>query len=87
MDQQPVLLILLLPLLSSLGTSPTLATLLLSAGAIVSVHVNDTYFWVVTGFSQIPVSEGIKSLTVMSILQGLTVLALVTVIGSVFPAI
>jgi GntP family gluconate:H+ symporter len=77
----------LLPLLPSLGISPTLATLLVSAGAMVSVHVNDSYFWVVTGFSQISVSEGIKSLTVMSILQGITVLALITVIRSVFPSI
>jgi GntP family gluconate:H+ symporter len=77
----------LLPLLPSLGISPTLATLLVSAGAMVSVHVNDSYFWVVTGFSQISVSEGIKSLTVMSILQGLTVLVLITLIGNAFPTI
>lgn len=76
-----------LPLLPSLGISPTLATLLVCAGAMVSVHVNDSYFWVVTGFSQMSVSQGIKSLTVMSILQGLTVLALIMAINSVFPVV
>jgi GntP family gluconate:H+ symporter len=77
----------LMPLLPSLGISPTLATLLVSAGAMVSIHVNDSYFWVVTGFSQMSVSEGIKSLTVMSVLQGITVLVLVTAIRSLLPTI
>lgn len=77
----------LLPMLPSLGVSPTLATLLVCAGAMISLHVNDSYFWVVTGFSQMSVPEGIKSLTVMSILQGLTAFVLIMAIRSVLPAL
>jgi len=76
-----------LPLLPALGVSPTLATLLVSAGAMISVHVNDSYFWVVTGFSQMPVSEGVKSLTVMSLVQGLTAFVMIVVIARVLPTI
>ena len=67
----------LLPLLPSLGVSPTFATLLVSAGAMISIHLNDSYFWIVTGFSQLSVVEGIKTLTIMSVVQGLTALLLV----------
>jgi len=74
-----------LPLLPTLGISPTFATLLVCAGAMISVHVNDSYFWVVTGFSQMSVVQGIRSLTAMSILQGLTVLVLILAINAVFP--
>lgn len=77
----------LLPLLPTLGVSPTLATLLVSAGAMISVHVNDSFFWVVTGFSQMSVSEGIKSLTTMSIIQGLTAFGLIMAIRSILPTI
>jgi len=77
----------LLPLLPSLSVSPTLATLLVSAGAMISVHLNDSYFWVVTGFSQMSVAEGIKSLTAMSIIQGLTAFVLIMAIKSLLPGI
>ena len=77
----------LLPLLPTLGISPTLATLLVSAGAMISVHLNDSYFWVVTGSAQMGVSDGIKSLTAMSIIQGLTAFALVMLIRTLMPAL
>ncbi len=77
----------LLPLLPSLGISPTLATLLVCAGAMISVHLNDSYFWVVTGFAQMPVSDGIRSLTTMSIIQGLSAFALIMVIRALVPAL
>ena len=77
----------LLPILPMLGVSPTLATLLVSAGAMISVHVNDSYFWVVTGFSQMSISEGIRSLTAMSVLQGLTAFALIIGITAVLPGL
>jgi GntP family gluconate:H+ symporter len=77
----------LLPLLPALGVSPTLATLLVSAGAMVTINVNDSFFWVVTGASHMTIDQGIKSLTMMSIIQGITALALILLIKATFPAL
>jgi len=77
----------LLPLLPALGVSPTLATLLVSAGAMVTINVNDSFFWVVTGASHMTIDQGIKSLTMMSIIQGITALALILLIKATFPGL
>jgi GntP family gluconate:H+ symporter len=77
----------LLPLLPALGITPTLATLLVSAGAMVSVNVNDSFFWVVTGASHMTISQGMRGLTLMSVAQGTTALLLLLLIKAVFPGL
>lgn len=65
------------PALPSLGISPEIATLATIAGALGVVHVNDSFFWVVTRFAGMDVSEGYRSLTTLTLLQGLTALLMV----------
>lgn len=77
----------LLPLLPVLGLSPALATLLVCAGAMVSLHINDSFFWIVTGFSRQTVAQGLRGLTSMSIIQGLTALLVILVIRTIIPTL
>ena len=77
----------LLPLLPALGITPTLATLLVCARAMVSVNVNDSFFWVVTGASHMTISQGMRGLTLMSVAQGITALMLLLLIKAVFPGL
>ncbi len=65
------------PILPALGLSPEIAALSVFAGALAVVHVNDSYFWVVTRFAGLSVAEGYRSLTMLTLLQGLTALAVV----------
>jgi len=72
----------ILPILPSLGVSPVLASLAVCAGAMISVHANDSYFWVVTGFSKIDVATGYRTLTAASVVQGLAAMAAVILFGT-----
>lgn len=62
------------PLLESLHLdSPTgraLAVVTIGAGSMVVSHVNDSYFWVVTGFSKMTVKEGYRLQTLGTLVQG-----------------
>jgi GntP family gluconate:H+ symporter len=66
-----------LPFLPSLGLSPEIATLATCAGALAVVHANDSFFWVVTGFGEMDVPAGYRSLTVVTLLQGIIALPVV----------
>lgn len=57
---------------------------LLSAGAgsMVMTHANDSYFWVVTQFTGMDTTAGYKSLTVASLLQGLSGLLVVLLLAT-----
>ncbi len=72
------------PVLPSLGISPEIAVLSTCAGALAVVHVNDSFFWVVTRFAGMDVSEGYRSLTILTLLQGLLALATVWSLSLVF---
>ncbi len=72
------------PVLPSLGISPEIAVLSTCAGALAVVHVNDSFFWVVTRFAGMDVSEGYRSLTILTLLQGLLALATVWGLSLVF---
>ncbi len=71
------------PLLTGLGIAPEIATLATLAGALAVVHVNDSFFWVVTRFADMDVTAGYKSLTVLSLLQALVALGMVLVLNLV----
>jgi len=64
----------MLPLLEPLGlagaTAKALTVVTIGAGSMVVSHANDSYFWVVTGFSKMTVKQGYKLQTVGSLVQG-----------------
>ncbi len=62
------------PLLGSLGldgeTQRALAVIAIGAGAMVVSHANDSYFWVVTQFSDMDVKTGYRLQTLGTLVQG-----------------
>ncbi|MGE5294361.1 MAG: GntP family permease [Solirubrobacterales bacterium] len=62
------------PLLESLHLdSPTgraLAVVTIGAGSMVVSHVNDSYFWVVTGFSKMTIKDGYRLQTLGTFVEG-----------------
>lgn len=52
----------------------SLVVMAIGGGAMTVSHANDSYFWVVTQFSGMKVSDSYKSFTVVTLFQGLTVL-------------
>lgn len=64
------------PFLPTLGiTTPlqlSLMVMAVGAGSMTVSHANDSYFWVVTQFSGMSVKTAYKTLTVATLLQGLT---------------
>lgn len=64
------------PLLGSLGLDSTegavLSVLAVGAGAMVVSHANDSFFWVVSQLSRIPVATAYRTLTVATAIQGAT---------------
>ena len=65
---------LMVPLLPSLGlTTPAeiaLAVLAIGSGAMTVSHANDSYFWVVTRFGGLSVSDGYKAHTMATLVMG-----------------
>ena len=64
------------PILASIGldtdTGRALAVVAIGAGSMCVSHANDSYFWVVTQFSNMDVQTGYKLQTLGTLLQGLT---------------
>ena len=62
------------PLLSTLGletpTAKALVVVAIGAGSMVVSHANDSYFWVVTGFSGMTVKQGYKLQTLGTLVEG-----------------
>jgi gluconate:H+ symporter, GntP family len=54
------------------GVGPVLATLAISAGAMLVSHANDSFFWVVSQFSGMTVSQAYRLHTVASAVAGVT---------------
>ncbi|MFC1760274.1 GntP family permease [Candidatus Neomarinimicrobiota bacterium] len=57
---------------SSIGLA--LVVMAIGGGAMTISHANDSYFWVVTQFSGLKVGDSYKSFSVVTLLQGVTVL-------------
>lgn len=72
------------PMLGTLGlASPTgavLATMAVGCGAMVVSHANDSYFWVVSQFSDLKVNLAYKCQTLGTLVQGLVGIAVVYVL-------
>lgn len=76
---------LIAPLLGSLGLDSTmgmaLSVLAIGAGAMVVSHANDSFFWVVSQISRIPVGTAYRTLTVGSGIEGIAAFVTVWAIG------
>ncbi|TAI49103.1 GntP family permease [Flagellimonas allohymeniacidonis] len=72
------------PLLDTFGlltvTDKALAVLAIGAGAMTVSHINDSYFWVVSQFSNINVKNALRGHTLGSLIQGLTGIGIVLVL-------
>jgi H+/gluconate symporter-like permease len=69
------------PLLPALGVSPGMAAMTICAGAMMLMHVNDSFFWVVSGFTKMEVGTAYKTLTVIMAVMGLVAFACITLLG------
>ena len=73
------------PLLASLGldsdTAKALVVVVIGAGSMVVSHANDSYFWVVTQFSNMDVKTGYRLQTLGTLVQGVVAAATVYVIS------
>ncbi|GGZ38039.1 gluconate transporter [Streptomyces inusitatus] len=67
--------------LGSIPIGQVLAVMAIGAGAMVVSHVNDSYFWVVSQFSGMSVQTAYRAQTAATLVQGLTALAAVLVLG------
>ena len=74
------------PLLEALNLSEpaarAMAVVAIGAGAMVVSHVNDSYFWVVTGLSGMTVKEGYKLQTLGTLVEGCAAAAALWVVGT-----
>lgn len=75
------------PLLGSLGLDSTegavLAVLAVGAGSMVVSHANDSFFWVVSQLSRIPVATAYRTLTVATAIQGVTTFVVILLLSLV----
>ncbi|MFW5799709.1 MAG: GntP family permease [Spirochaetota bacterium] len=72
------------PLLSDLGLNPVLTVLAIGAGAMTVSHANDSYFWVVSQFSDMKVSIAYKAYTTATLVEGVAAMITVFVISLFF---
>ncbi len=76
---------LIAPLLASLGldsdTAKALVVVMIGAGSMVVSHANDSYFWVVTQFSNMDVKTGYRLQTLGTLVQGIAAAAVIYVIS------
>ncbi len=73
------------PLLTKLGLvegfKPALVTLAIGAGAMTVSHVNDSYFWIVSEFSGMDVTQAYKLQTLGSAIAGITGIIVIYIIN------
>jgi GntP family gluconate:H+ symporter len=73
------------PMLALLGLGSewgrVLAMLSMGAGSMIASHANDSYFWVVTNFSDIKVGDTLRVYTTSTIVMGTVVFACVWLVS------
>ena len=76
---------LLAPLLPSLGLDSlygrVLTVLAIGAGSMVVSHANDSYFWVVTRFSNMDVTQGYRLQTMATLIEGIVAIIVILILG------
>jgi len=70
-------------MLGTIGLDPALAAVAIGAGSMVVSHANDSYFWVVSQFSGIPVATAYKTYSSATAIEGI-VAALAVALLSLF---
>ncbi len=75
------------PLLDTFGllsvTDKAFAVLAVGAGAMTVSHINDSYFWVVSQFSNIDVKTALKGHTLGTLMQGIVGLLLILILHQI----
>ena len=75
------------PLLTTFGlssiTDKALGVLAVGAGAMTVSHINDSYFWVVSQFSNMDVKTALKGHTMATLFQGLTGILVILLIHAI----
>lgn len=61
----------LAPMMATLGLDPALTVIAIGAGSMVVSHANDSYFWVVSQFSNMPVTTAYKTYTSATAVEGI----------------
>jgi GntP family gluconate:H+ symporter len=69
------------PLMQSLGLDPALTTIAIGAGSMVVSHANDSYFWVVSQFSGMPVNTAYKAYTSATAVEGVVAFVVILVLS------
>jgi len=59
------------PMLSTLGLDPALTVIAIGAGSMVVSHANDSFFWVVSQFSNMSVTTAYKAFTSATAIEGM----------------
>ena len=69
------------PLLGVLGLDTpvlmALTVMAIGAGAMTVSHANDSYFWVVTNFGEMEVSDGYKTQTMLTLIMGVAAMIVI----------
>ncbi|MBW9234816.1 hypothetical protein JQK62_21765, partial [Leptospira santarosai] len=74
----------LLPQLGIEGAVPlALVVMAIGAGAMTVSHVNDSFFWVVTQYSGMKVTDAYKAMTMATLLMGITTIAVTMLLWAV----
>ncbi|MEO0901182.1 MAG: GntP family permease, partial [Bacteroidota bacterium] len=58
-----------------------LGVLAIGAGAMTVSHINDSYFWVVSQFSQMEVKTALKGHSLATLFQGLVAISIILLLG------
>ncbi len=71
----------MIPMLAGLGLNPALTVVAVGAGAMVVSHANDSYFWVVSQFSDMPVNIAYKVYTTATAVEGVAAIIVVYIMS------
>ncbi len=72
------------PLLTALGLDPVYTVLAIGAGAMTVSHANDSYFWVVSQFSNMEVPIAYRAYTSATLVLGLVSILTISLLSFVF---
>lgn len=76
------------PLMAQMGMTSEMAKVLvllaIGAGSMTVSHANDSYFWVVSQFSDMDTSTAYKCQTGVTLVQGLVAIAFIMILGVIF---